>query len=156
MRLVSTSSCPPGSKLARNIYNENGLILLSENVELTKKIINRLQALGIDYIYIQDARTDDIVAPEPLNEETRRQAIQGIRESFRDIMEMKLKQQRTMITNQLGRRFQDLTKMILENLCAKPTNDVNARGHERKRSLFVSAFAKCMYVHVRYGDGLRL
>ena len=47
MRLLPTHMCLPGMKLAKKIYSEEGLVLLSERVELTSKLIARLTDCGI-------------------------------------------------------------------------------------------------------------
>lgn len=87
MRLVPTSMCRPGMKLAKKIFSQDGLVLLGENVELTERIIARLTELGIQFVYIADARTADVVLPELISEDTMRVALTEIRTNFREIME---------------------------------------------------------------------
>lgn len=82
MRLVSTSDCQEGMQLAKAIFNDDGLVLINEGVQLTKKMIERLVNMGITYVYIKDSRTEDIVIPEVLTEETRRLAMETIKEQF--------------------------------------------------------------------------
>lgn len=71
--------------LGKRIYNSDGLILLAEGVELTTGLIRRLGTLEIGYVYIEEPMTEDIVVPELLTEETRPQAIQSIRTSFKTL-----------------------------------------------------------------------
>ena len=60
MQLMPISMCQPGMRLGRNIYSEDGTVLLAENVELTRRLLDKLYEYGIDYLYIRDSRTDDI------------------------------------------------------------------------------------------------
>lgn len=85
MRLVSVKNCTTGQLLAKSIYNENGVILLNVNAELNQSILNRLLKLGIEYIYIHDPLTDDVVLEDPISEETRFRAITTIRSSFQQL-----------------------------------------------------------------------
>lgn len=58
MRLIPVASLQAGMKLGKKIYNEDGIILLSENAVLSDAIIRRLQSHGLDFIYVADpART---------------------------------------------------------------------------------------------------
>lgn len=115
MRLVSTTSCPAGSRLARSIYNENGLVLLGEDAELTEPILRRLVQHGIPFVYIHDERTDDIVVPDVISEETRRTAIQVIRSSFKQLMENRYRQQ-GLTDIRMGKRFKDLVRLIIDDV----------------------------------------
>jgi HD-GYP domain-containing protein (c-di-GMP phosphodiesterase class II) len=69
-------------KLAENVFNNKGKVLLKTGAVLTTSIINRLQMLGITYVYIEDGRTDDILIKPVLAEETRQEAIQVMTEAF--------------------------------------------------------------------------
>lgn len=59
------------------------MVLLSEGVELTSRLIERLGQVGIGYVYIEDAVTEDIVIPEMIHEQTRAAALQEIKSSFK-------------------------------------------------------------------------
>lgn len=83
MRLIPVSSLRAGMKLGKKIYNEDGIILLSENAELSDAIIRRLRSHGLEFIYIEDSRTDDVVIPEMIAEEPQRRALSEIRTHFR-------------------------------------------------------------------------
>ncbi|WP_026673561.1 HD-GYP domain-containing protein [Alkalihalobacterium bogoriense] len=85
MRLVETKSVKVGSRLAKAIYNDHDAILVHEGVELTDRIILRLQELGVSYIYIQDDVTANLVIQQSISEETRRRAIAAIRSEFSKI-----------------------------------------------------------------------
>src|SRR5690606_34957023 len=87
MRLIAVQQCLPGMTLARNIYNESGLVLLGTGVELTDSLIRRLSETGIDFVYITDPRTEDVVIPEVLDDQTRIQSLEVIRSTFKSLMD---------------------------------------------------------------------
>ncbi|MFC0214043.1 HD-GYP domain-containing protein [Paenibacillus chartarius] len=119
MRLVSVSSCRPGMKLGRNIYNEDGAVLLASGVELSEPLITRLSRYGIDYVYIQDSRTDDIVIQNILSDETRIRATKEIRTAFRRMMEDAGKK-RLVSSYQLGKSFRPLLEDVIDELAGHP------------------------------------
>lgn len=84
MRLIPVGSLQAGMKLGKKIYNEDGVVLLSENAELTDAIIRRLKSHGLDFVYIADPRTDDVVVNDMIEDETRRHALSEIRTQFRN------------------------------------------------------------------------
>jgi HD-GYP domain-containing protein (c-di-GMP phosphodiesterase class II) len=115
MRLVSTSSCQPGMRLGKGIYNEDGIILLGRLVELTQPLISRLQQLGVDYVYIEDKDTEDVVVSEMISDETRRKALAEIKSNFGRYMEesSKAKFSRGQF---MGQAFNSVMKMIIDDL----------------------------------------
>lgn len=115
MRIVTTGSLTPGKILAKSIFNENGLILLGEGVELTQAILDRLQKHGIEYVYIMDERTEDIVVEELITHETRSIAMAEIRTNFRKVMEDSSRKH-GFTSVQLGKQFKELVNLIHEDL----------------------------------------
>lgn len=118
MRLMSTRSCEPGMRLARCIYSEEGLVLLNEGVELNQSLINRLQQVGIDFLYIQDKATDDVHIEDMLSDETRVRALAEIKSNFRMSMESKAHTKMSK-SHVLGRSFGNVMKMIIDDLNGK-------------------------------------
>jgi HD-GYP domain-containing protein (c-di-GMP phosphodiesterase class II) len=114
MRLLSIQQCRPGMLLARRLYNEEGLVLLGEHVELTEALITRLSQFGIDYVYIEDARTDDVIAVEPISDETRSLAVREIRTQFRRMMDTSNRTK--MISSNLGKSFRSVLNMVMDDL----------------------------------------
>ncbi|WP_242457517.1 HD-GYP domain-containing protein [Insulibacter thermoxylanivorax] len=102
-------------RLARNIYNDEGLVLLGEHVELTETMIRRLEQLGIHRIYIEDPRAEDIVIRENISEEMRREALRTIRENFQNYMN-EAKQGRMFCNPHLGKDFRRVLDMIIDEL----------------------------------------
>jgi HD-GYP domain-containing protein (c-di-GMP phosphodiesterase class II) len=102
-------------KLGKKIYNEEGLVLLGEHIELTQNLINRLGNHGIDFIYIADSRTDDIVIEDVLSDGTRIRAISEIRTTFRKLMDNSMKRKSTGFV-ELGKPFRDVMNLIIDDL----------------------------------------
>ncbi|MCD1258726.1 HD-GYP domain-containing protein [Paenibacillus athensensis] len=72
MRIIPTAICQPGMRLGKAIFTEEGQVLVGYRVELTAGMLRKLSQLGIDYLYIEDPRTEDIHIEDPIHEETRR------------------------------------------------------------------------------------
>ncbi|MCH1640175.1 HD-GYP domain-containing protein [Paenibacillus timonensis] len=116
MRLIPVASLQAGMKLGKKIYNEDGIILLSENAVLSDAIIRRLQSHGLDFVYVADPRTDDLVIPEMIEEETRRRALGEIRTNFRKWAAPNVK---NVSYPYLGKTFSGLIESILDDLSAR-------------------------------------
>lgn len=71
MRIVPTVLCRPGMRLGKPVYSEEGTVLVGYRVELSQSMILKLARMGVDYLYIEDAQTEDISIDEPIREETR-------------------------------------------------------------------------------------
>ncbi|MGM8365205.1 HD-GYP domain-containing protein [Virgibacillus sp. W0181] len=82
MRLVSTRSVKPGTKIAQSIYNENNLPLIQKGTALTEKMIHRLLKQHITYVHIEDALTDDIYVEDVIPAKTRIKAMGMLKETF--------------------------------------------------------------------------
>jgi HD-GYP domain-containing protein (c-di-GMP phosphodiesterase class II) len=102
-------------RLAKAIYSEEGVILLGQHVELNQGLIARLQQLGVDFLYIEDPDTDDVVVEDMLSDETRRRALTEIRTNFGSFMEDTAKKKFSRAPA-LGKNFGSLMKMIIDDL----------------------------------------
>lgn len=143
MRLLSIGQIRPGMKLGKRIYNEEGLTLLAEGAELTVSIIRRLERLGIDILYIRDEVTDDIVLPEMVADETRREAVKQIRTVYRSMMNDKMGR---MSYPHLGYSFRKMTESILDDLGSREDvlimlGDIHTTDHY----LYTHSFNVCLY-----------
>ncbi|WP_434751999.1 HD-GYP domain-containing protein [Paenibacillus amylolyticus] len=112
MRLVHINLLQPGMKLGKRIFSEEGLVLLSEDVELTSRLIERLKDLGIGYVYIQDAATEDIIVPDMLQEDTKRRALVEIKQQFQHMSGFKSKNRIT----HFGKALSGVMNSILEDI----------------------------------------
>lgn len=79
MRKVPTYALTSGVEVARSVYNKNGQVLLAAGTVLTDRFIERLKAMGISAIYVEDGLIPDIEINDVINEETRLKAITQMR-----------------------------------------------------------------------------
>lgn len=115
MRLVATTSVAEGALLGKIIYSDQGQILLNEGVRLERKILDRLLDFGIDYLYVKDPETDDIVAKSSISDAVRLKAIRTIGDTFKQL------QQDTKIANSFvmekaTKDFKNLIKLLVDEL----------------------------------------
>lgn len=69
MRLEFIERVKVGEILGKNIFTNDGSVLLRTGVLLTERYIRKLKELGAFYIYVKDDRLDDIlIEDERLNE----------------------------------------------------------------------------------------
>ncbi|WP_128656200.1 HD-GYP domain-containing protein [Paenibacillus sp. 598K] len=115
MRLVPITMCQPGMKLAKRIFSEDGLVLLGQHVELTQNLITRLRQCGVDFVYIEDAMTEDLVVPEMISDETRIRALNEIRSGFRELMNP-AKQSKSAPKPYIAKQFRNVMTMLLEEI----------------------------------------
>lgn len=115
MHVMSTGSLQAGAKLGKPIYTSSGNVLLAAGKELSEAMIQRLVALGITEVYVQDPRTDDIEIRDAVSEETRNRAVKVVYESFSQMIEAR-KWKRTIANPRLGREFRSAFEDILYDL----------------------------------------
>lgn len=60
MRLEFINRVKVDEILGRNIFTNDGSVLLRTGVKLTEQYIEKLKDLGVFYVYVEDARLDDI------------------------------------------------------------------------------------------------
>jgi HD-GYP domain-containing protein (c-di-GMP phosphodiesterase class II) len=143
LRLLPVKSLQPGMKLAKKIYNEEGLILLSEGVELSGALIKRLSSLGIDFVYISDPRTEDIIIPSMISEETERMAMKEIRTNFIKISNASLK---GLVYPYLGKSFHHVVENIMSDLGSREDVLIMlANINNADRTLFRHSLNVCVY-----------
>ncbi|MFD0692504.1 HD-GYP domain-containing protein [Paenibacillus sp. GCM10027628] len=155
MRLMPINMCQPGMRLAKNIYNDDGMVLLAVDVELSQRLIDRLFSYGVDYIYIADSRTDDIIQEDPIQDETRNRAVIEIRNTFRKVMEDSNKRGAVGYYD-IGRNFRDVMKMIIDDLSAHQgamvmLNNMNSKDNYLfQHSVNVSIYATMLGISFGY------
>lgn len=79
MKRINIIDCMPGMVLARPIYHKGSMILLEQNATLSSSYINRIQAMGISEIYIEDDDSEGIIPNDLVNDATRLEAITYVR-----------------------------------------------------------------------------
>ncbi|CAM4274165.1 HD-GYP domain-containing protein [Paenibacillus alkaliterrae] len=117
MRLLPIAACRPGMKLAKKIFSQEGLVLLGENIELTERLISRLEQCGIQYVYVADLRTVDIVLPSLISEDTMRHALKDIRTNFREMMD-RPKRKKGVTYPYIAQPFKQMMNSIIDDLTA--------------------------------------
>ncbi len=70
MRLVSTSMLRQDMVLARSVYHKDCLILKAGQRDIGR-FVHNLHNMGIEYVYIEDNKSDGIVIPDAISEKTR-------------------------------------------------------------------------------------
>lgn len=119
MKKVNIHQIKSGDKLAKPILQENGNVLLGAGVELNERFIERLRALGVDMLYVEDAFTEDLEPPETIQEATRQKAIEAIHQTVASIKDQNFMKSRT-VAPEMGRTLRQVFGQIL--------NDVMVRG----------------------------
>ncbi|WEK55297.1 MAG: HD-GYP domain-containing protein [Candidatus Cohnella colombiensis] len=145
MRMMPISLCRPGMKLAKKIFSDNGIVLLAEEVELTTTLIRKLNACGINFIYIQDNRTDDILIPDILQEETQRRSLQAIRSAFREYVDQPSKR-KTATYPYIGQSVRQAMTEILQELESQRDAVIMLMNmHTVDHYLFTHSLNVCIY-----------
>ena len=84
MRLVSVEMLQPEMKIARAVYQQGALILPAGRSNVTRFIPNLLN-MGIEYVYVEDDKSEGIEIPDVIAEKTRndcKQVLQATIQSF--------------------------------------------------------------------------
>lgn len=146
MRLVSVNRLQAGMKLGKKIYNDEGLVLLADGIELTDNLIKRLTRIDIGYIYIEDAATEDIIIPEMLQDETRNQALKTIRNQFQ---QMSGASGITKGFYHLDKKFSKVMDSILDDMSAQEDPMIMLMDmHTADNYLYVHSLNVCLYTLV--------
>lgn len=115
MRLVATKTISEGTELAKAIHSDTGRVLIQKDMKLTSKMIQRLQQLGITYVYIKDAITEDIVIKPPISDELRIEAIQMVKNSFSDLQNNGYTKN-SYIFSRIGEKMTQMVTHILDEI----------------------------------------
>lgn len=83
MRLVSLSMIKPEMVLAKAIYYKDCLILRQGMTDL-QRFANSLNNLGIEYVYVEDEKSEGIEIPDAISEETRVSCKKILRQTMED------------------------------------------------------------------------
>lgn len=116
MRLISIQKCRPGDTLARSIYAENGAVLVRAGVELTNRMLVRLQNMNITSLYIQDKRTADIMVETVISEQTRKEAMSVIHDMFHAVRAYPQKWQQVFSDKSFGRQLHTVMTAVADEL----------------------------------------
>ncbi|MDQ0115729.1 HD-GYP domain-containing protein [Paenibacillus harenae] len=140
MRKVQIELVKPGDKLAKPIFQDNGNVLLGEGIELNDRYIDRLRTLGIDFLFVEDGKTVDIIPEETVRDETRKQAVDAIYKTMNAFKEPNNLKGRT-IAPDMGRTFRSVFGQIMSDLSTRPNLLVNLTSiHSKDAYLFQHSF----------------
>lgn len=144
MRLQSIHHSQAGMKLGKPIYNENGQILLGAGVELNERLIRRLIENDVEWIYLEDARTEDIAIAEPISLETRAKSLQTIQQEFKNVTNEP--KWTTSNAYTLGKSFRKvLTDIVAELERNKDTMFMLTNIHKKDNYLLSHSLNVCLY-----------
>jgi len=85
MRYVHLDAVEPGQVLGKTIFNSNGVVMLSEGVQLTVYMITTLRRIGVTMLYIKDPDFEDVVVEDVISDETKTAVIRQMEETFQTI-----------------------------------------------------------------------
>ncbi|WP_379136095.1 HD-GYP domain-containing protein [Paenibacillus sp. sgz500958] len=146
MRLVSVNKIQAGMRLGKRIYNDEGLTLLADGIELTDALITRLSRLDIGYVYIEDALTADVEIPGLLHDETRNMALKTIRSQFQ---EMSGASNITKGFYHLDKKFSKVMDSILDDISSQSDPMIMLLDmHTADNYLYVHSLNVCLYTLV--------
>lgn len=112
MRLVALDKCYSGIKLSKPIYNENGKVLLSQGIELTDQLIEKLKKYHVSMIYIEDDISEGIECVQSVPEELRVEAIHVITEGFKTILDVNSRKSNLQGMIKSGRAIRSFQKIF--------------------------------------------
>ena len=72
MPKINVDEAKSGMITSRPVSNENNIIILKENTELTDSIIDRLKKMGIEYIFVKTEKRFSKSREDTLNEVEKR------------------------------------------------------------------------------------
>lgn len=118
MRLISIAALKEGMTVGRTIWNEAGHPLLQRGVVINDIILNRLQQLSLQYIYVEDKLSEGIEVEETVQPEVRNKAVHAITKSFHAVRAADAEQASFVLDQQskaLGSLIDDLLTTILDS-----------------------------------------
>lgn len=148
MLLLPLQQCQPGMRLGKPIFNDEGLILLNEGMELTPTILQRLEQYGIYHVYIEDARTEDIESRDVVSPEIRARAVVEVRSAFVKLMESSFRK-KSAHDLQLGRTLKPVVDDLLDDITSNADAMMMlANIHASDHDLFQHSVDVCIYAAI--------
>jgi len=118
MKKLHISLVKPGDVIAKPIYQENGNVLLGVGMSLTQRYIERLRNMGIDYLFVEDSLTFDIVPQETISDATRNKAVKEITETMSALRSNDLSKGKVIAPN-IGKNFREIFGSIMAELSTR-------------------------------------
>ncbi|TVY09712.1 HD-GYP domain-containing protein [Paenibacillus cremeus] len=118
MRKVHISSARSGDVLGKPIWSANGTILLGVGVKLSDRYIELLKSYGIDYLYLEDQFTSDIIPENIIRDETRKKAVETVYKTMVDLT--KAPQMKSKASNpMMGQTFDKIFSEIMIDIASR-------------------------------------
>lgn len=86
MRVISVSALCEGDIVGKAVYSDQGRMLLGEGVELTRGLIERIQAQNLYYVYIKDSFSEGIEPRSVIDDATIVKSTLAIKESMNALL----------------------------------------------------------------------
>jgi HD-GYP domain-containing protein (c-di-GMP phosphodiesterase class II) len=158
MRCVPVRQLRPGERLGRDVYaNIDGLPLLRAGVRLSTSYQQSLLRAGITSVWVDDGVSQGIEPLEVLEESTKQQATEAIRNAFQEASRSLARGQN--LSPEAVQEMRGIAELILSDITrnvhtALALNDLaNADGYTLKHSLAVTTLGLSLGVRVlrKYG-----
>jgi putative nucleotidyltransferase with HDIG domain len=82
MLLTDLGQAKSGQRLARTIYYPDGRVILQRGTALTGSYVQKLYALGLNKVFLEQEGFEDLEPEDLLDEKTKLQAVQATRKAF--------------------------------------------------------------------------
>lgn len=119
MRLVKTSTVIHGTHLGKTIYNANGKVLVNKGVKLQEKVLQKLNQIGITYIYIDDKQTEGIEFKDPISAQLKQEAVATIMDTFKEIVTEPISS-KSFILEKSVKQYKSIIRNIISELDSNP------------------------------------
>lgn len=110
MKKVEVPLLKPGMRLAKTIYNKEGMVLLYEGIKLTESYIRSLKNQGIKSAYVDKSEKMNLIQPEIISEHVKQKAYTEIFSFIERIINRKAQE-----TKKIKNHVERLLSHILED-----------------------------------------
>lgn len=86
MQRVYLEKLKPGMILAKTLFSPTGQVLLSEGVTLNDKYIDRLQDIGVPFVFIKSKFAGDVPLPDVVSDLTRMETQTAVKNNFNKLI----------------------------------------------------------------------
>lgn len=147
MRIVSVSHLKGHEILGKQIYNELDRVLLNVGVKLTPFYIEKIKAMGIHSVYIDDELSKDVIIEENISEKTRQMSKRAVKEMVESYCR-EGKTDDSSVKNSVESILEDVVsnKDVLINVEQISASDNNIYAH----SVNVSVLSTIIGTHMGY------
>ncbi len=116
MRKILLAEVQTGMILAKDIFGDNGQILLRAEIEMKPRYLIYLEQAGIEYVYVRDSRINDVEVEDPISEKTRHAARLLVRNITSDLQTAGTGSKITKSINVQDREILNTVNKIIDEL----------------------------------------